>query len=82
PRLMRGSPGCRGLVTASSPKKIKRFYKEASVQPTGGFWRVTLDGKVVKTPKGTHLDLPSVGIAERVAHEWQSQGEHLKHKVP
>lgn len=67
----------RGLVTATSPKQIKRFYDEVSVQQTGEMWRVFLDGKVVKSPKGTILDLPARGVAHRVAQEWRSQTENL-----
>eukprot|EP00930_Biecheleria_cincta_P041961 TRINITY_DN28855_c0_g1_i1.p1 TRINITY_DN28855_c0_g1~~TRINITY_DN28855_c0_g1_i1.p1 ORF type:complete len:263 (-),score=42.83 TRINITY_DN28855_c0_g1_i1:45-833(-) len=73
PALRRG----RGLVTATSPKKIKRFYDEVTIQQTGETWRVFLDGKVVKSPKGTHLDLPARGVAHRVAQEWRSQTENL-----
>eukprot|EP00933_Yihiella_yeosuensis_P019319 TRINITY_DN1566_c4_g1_i1.p1 TRINITY_DN1566_c4_g1~~TRINITY_DN1566_c4_g1_i1.p1 ORF type:complete len:287 (-),score=49.99 TRINITY_DN1566_c4_g1_i1:105-911(-) len=69
---------CRGLVTAQSPKQIKRFYQDAGIEKVDDFWRVTLDGKVVKTPKGTHLDLPARSLAQRLAQEWQLQGEHLK----
>mmetsp|Transcript_36168 Transcript_36168/g.84693 ORF Transcript_36168/g.84693 Transcript_36168/m.84693 type:complete len:262 (+) Transcript_36168:47-832(+) len=68
----------RGLVTATRPKQIKRFYEEVSIQEVGGLFRVLLDGKVVKTPKGTTLDLPGVGVAHRVAREWRAQGENLE----
>eukprot|EP00931_Biecheleriopsis_adriatica_P111303 TRINITY_DN85669_c0_g1_i1.p1 TRINITY_DN85669_c0_g1~~TRINITY_DN85669_c0_g1_i1.p1 ORF type:complete len:282 (-),score=61.07 TRINITY_DN85669_c0_g1_i1:53-859(-) len=68
----------RGLVTATSPKQIKRFYQEVSVEPVGDMWRVFLDGRVVKSPKGTHLDLPAHALALRVASEWRAQGEHLQ----
>mmetsp|Transcript_82588 Transcript_82588/g.181554 ORF Transcript_82588/g.181554 Transcript_82588/m.181554 type:complete len:279 (+) Transcript_82588:71-907(+) len=69
----------RSLVTATSPKSIKRFYQNASVVAAeGGNWRVTLDGKPVKTPRGTFLELPTEPLAKAVAAEWASQGEHLK----
>ena len=34
--------------------------------------------QVIKTPKGTTLDLPGVGVAHRVAQEWRAQGENLE----
>mmetsp|Transcript_68074 Transcript_68074/g.181161 ORF Transcript_68074/g.181161 Transcript_68074/m.181161 type:complete len:257 (-) Transcript_68074:120-890(-) len=74
------APLRRGLVTATSPKPIKRFYEAATVQQTGSTWQVFLDGKVVKTPRGSLLELPAQGVAQRVANEWQGQGVHLKPK--
>lgn len=65
-------------MTATRPKQIKRFYEEVSIEEVGGLFRVLLDGKVVKTPKGTTLDLPGVGVAHRVAREWRAQGENLE----
>jgi len=70
----------RGLVTASSPKTIRRFYKETSAGEHGDFWRVFLDGKPVKTPRGTFLELPTRPLAQAVAQEWGAQGEKLKPK--
>jgi chaperone required for assembly of F1-ATPase len=52
-----------------------RFYKEVSVDPADGasLRRVLLDGKVVKTPGGAVLALPSDGLAQAVAEEWRTQ---------
>lgn len=71
--------GVRNLVTADRPKPMKRFYKSASVKLVegGGAWAVTLDGKAVRTPKGTPLQLPTLSLAEAVADEWGSQGDKV-----
>lgn len=70
----------RGLVTATSPKPIRRFYQDAWADQQGDTWRVVLDGKPVKTPKGTMLHLPTRLLAEQVAAEWKMQGEQLRPK--
>ncbi|CAL1134502.1 unnamed protein product [Cladocopium goreaui] len=78
--LARCRPFCRGLVTATRPKVMKRFYQEVMLEEskTGTpCWRVLLDGKVVKTPKGTPLELPGRGVAQEVAGEWQQQTEDI-----
>ncbi|CAJ1335293.1 unnamed protein product, partial [Effrenium voratum] len=67
-----------GLVTATTPKKIKRFYEDVTVHQSGDFWHVLLDGKVVKTPRGTVLELPGKGVAKQVAMEWTAQETHLQ----
>ncbi|CAJ1419816.1 unnamed protein product [Effrenium voratum] len=71
-------PSLRGLVTATTPKKIKRFYEDVTVHQSGDFWHVLLDGKVVKTPRGTVLELPGKGVAKQVAMEWTAQETHLQ----
>lgn len=66
-------------MTAQSPKPIKRFYESASAQEKqDGFWRVLLDSKPVRTPKGSLLDIPSKNLAQAVALEWQAQGETVR----
>lgn len=68
----------RGLVTATKPKPIKRFWNEATVEPAGEHWRVALDGKPVKSPRGSFLELPSAAMALAVAKEWRNQGEYVR----
>eukprot|EP00928_Gymnodinium_smaydae_P059786 TRINITY_DN4320_c0_g1_i2.p1 TRINITY_DN4320_c0_g1~~TRINITY_DN4320_c0_g1_i2.p1 ORF type:complete len:313 (-),score=55.85 TRINITY_DN4320_c0_g1_i2:53-928(-) len=74
------APSCRGLVTAQSPKPMKRFYEGASAQeaPDGATWQVLLDRRPVRTPKGSVLELPTRVAAEAVAGEWQSQVKHVR----
>src|SRR5262245_63643656 len=50
-----------------------RFYKEVSVGSVGGLHRILLDGKPVKTPAGAVLAVPSHGLAEAIAKEWDAQ---------
>lgn len=73
-------PRRRSLVTAEAPKPIKRFYDRAAAREVEGVWRVMLDERVVKTPKGTVLDLPTRAVAEAVAAEWDGQSETLRPK--
>ena len=58
---------------------LPRRSQEVTLQELGAKWRVLLDGKaraslhlyrclqVVKTPKGTILELPGAGVAHAVA---------------
>ena len=55
---------------------LKRFYKEASIcDGVDGNYLVTLDGRIVKTPAGSDLGVPSRSLAGALAKEWQGQGE-------
>lgn len=68
----------RGLVAVGgSPKPMKRFYDSAQAKQVGSAWQVALDGRVVKTPKGTLLELPSKALCEAIAEEWAAQGEKV-----
>lgn len=60
------------------PGPIRRFYKEAGVGPDeDGCARVLLDGRPVRTPARAHLAAPRP-IAERIASEWNAQGETIQ----
>jgi len=56
---------------------MKRFYSEASVVSEADGHAVTLDGRPMKTPAKRPFRLPSRGLAEAVAAEWNGQGETL-----
>lgn len=60
-----------------SEERIKRFWKNASVESRDGGWIVLLDGRAPKTPAGNAMVLPSEAAARLVAEEWNAQGEHL-----
>src|SRR5690349_5229852 len=66
------------LWTCASSMAANRFYKDVSVDATGGTFRVSLDGKPVKTPGGAVLALPSEALAESVADEWRAQEATIK----
>lgn len=58
-----------------------RFYREVSVgEPSGGDagYRILLDGRVVKTPSGSTLSLPTCALAEGIAEEWRSQDGNIR----
>lgn len=51
----------------------KRFWKATTVAATEGGWQVMLDSRTVKTPAKAALLLPSEGLAQMVAAEWEAQ---------
>lgn len=62
---------------------MKRFYKAAGVGQAEDGWRVTLDGRPVRTPKGRTLTAPNRAAAEAVAAEWEAQSETVDpHAMP
>jgi len=56
---------------------MKRFYKTAEVVSAEGGWTVVLDGRPVRTPARAALLLPGRTLAERIADEWNAQGERI-----
>jgi chaperone required for assembly of F1-ATPase len=56
---------------------MKRFWKEVAVAPADGGFRITLDGRPIRTQGGTPQVLPSAPLAEALAEEWRSQGEEV-----
>jgi chaperone required for assembly of F1-ATPase len=57
---------------------LKRFYREASVEPVDGRITVALDGRPVRTPQRKLLHLPTGTLAEAIAAEWDAQEETVK----
>lgn len=58
-------------------RRVKRFYKDAEAEPHEGGWRVTLDGRPVKTQQGKPQIVPTRALAEAMAAEWAAQGEEI-----
>ncbi|MCK0129121.1 ATP12 family protein [Erythrobacter sp. F6033] len=56
---------------------MKRFYDNVAVQKADGGWQVTLDGRGLKTVKGVPQIVPTATLAEKLAAEWDIQGEKL-----
>jgi len=52
----------------------RRFYKTVAVTDD---LAIALDGRPVKTPMKARLQLPTRGLAEAVAAEWEAQGEKI-----
>jgi chaperone required for assembly of F1-ATPase len=61
----------------ADPRRVKRFYKQVSVEAAGGGWRVLLDGRPIKTPHGAPQVVPTAALAEAMAQEWRAQGDEL-----
>ena len=56
---------------------MKRFWKDVSVIEADGGWRITLDGKPIKTQGGQPQVVPHRALAEAMAEEWSRQGEKV-----
>jgi len=56
---------------------MKRFWKAVAVEPAGDAWRVTLDGRPIRTQGGAPQLLPSRALAEALAAEWRAQGDEV-----
>ena len=56
----------------------KRFWTNTQTQAKEGGFVVTLDGREVKTPAKSSLILPSLGMAEAIAAEWDAQEDLIK----
>ncbi len=56
----------------------RRFYSAVTVDEGGdGSFGVLLDGKPVRTPAKAYLRVPSRGLAETLAGEWDAQNEEI-----
>lgn len=63
--------------------KAKRFWKQAAVVPAQGGFTVELDGRPVRTPAKRELVMPTHGMADLVAAEWDAQeGVINPHSMP
>ncbi len=60
------------------PQKLKRFYKKATVSGKKAPFGIKLDGRVLKTPMKTALELPTRKLARKIADEWNEQGEFVE----
>lgn len=55
----------------------KRFWTEATPVSVEGGFRVQLDGRPVKTPAKAALIVPTLGLAEQIAAEWDAQEKKI-----
>ena len=63
---------------AMRPPLPKRFYKTAAaVLDDTGAARVELDGRTVKTPARSALELPSLAAAQLIADEFEAQSKEV-----
>lgn len=56
---------------------MKRFWKDVSIQLLEGAYRVTLDGRPIRTQGGNPQTVPGEALAEALAAEWRAQGEEI-----
>ena len=57
---------------------MKRFWKQAGTAPADDLgWRVTLDGRAIRTQGGRAQVVPSRALATALAAEWDGQGEEI-----
>jgi len=56
---------------------MKRFWKTVGTEPTEGGYRVTLDGRPLRTQGGAAQVVPAAALAEAMAEEWRAQGEEI-----
>lgn len=57
---------------------MKRFYKTVAVsEADDGAYLVTLDGRSLSSPAKRPLRLPTRGVAEAIAAEWDAQAEEI-----
>jgi chaperone required for assembly of F1-ATPase len=50
-----------------------RFFERAQVEESDGAFRITLDGRPIRTPAQRLLEPPVRSLAEHVAREWDAQ---------
>lgn len=56
---------------------MKRFWKEVAVEELPGGFRVTLDGRPIRTQGGEAQIVAGRPLAEALAEEWRAQGEDV-----
>jgi chaperone required for assembly of F1-ATPase len=56
---------------------MKRFWKDVEVERIEGGWRVTLDGRPIKTQGGAPQVVPTSALADLLAAEWRAQGDEI-----
>ena len=56
---------------------MKRFWKQVAAEPCEGGYRVTLDGRPIRTQGGHPQIVPAAALAEALAEEWRAQGDEV-----
>lgn len=57
---------------------VKRFYAAADVRAVEDGFAITLDGRIVKTPHGARLVVPTHDLAVAIAGEWAVQEKTVR----
>ncbi|PWG03932.1 ATP12 family chaperone protein [Sphingosinicella humi] len=56
---------------------MKRFYDQARFDPAADGFEIRLDERPVRTPARNLLYVPTEGLAQAIAEEWNAQGEEV-----
>ena len=56
---------------------MKRFYSQVAVAAEGEGFRITLDGRGIRTVAGKPQVVPTAALADAMAAEWAGQGEEI-----
>lgn len=64
-------------IGKDAPKRMKRYYNDVSVEPHADAFAIHLDGRPARTPAGAALALSNAPLADAVAAEWKTDGDHL-----
>lgn len=64
-------------VKGEIDQRPRRFYTDVAVVADGPSWRVTLDGRALRTAAGNALILPTEALANLIAAEWRGQAERI-----
>ncbi|MEM9580031.1 MAG: ATP12 family protein [Pseudomonadota bacterium] len=63
--------------------KMKRFWTETTVAETDAGFTVHLDGRAIRTPGKSRLNVPTRALAEAMCAEWEAQdGEVRPESMP
>ena len=55
----------------------RKFWKDVTVISHGDGYRLLLDGRELKTPTKTELQIPTDALAQAMAAEWEAQDEKI-----
>ncbi|CAG2239948.1 ATP12 [Mytilus edulis] len=69
---------CTCSVRRFNPRELKKFYKNATITQTNGWFEINLDQKKLKTPNGKVFKVPNEALALAVATEWNMQHKIVK----
>lgn len=56
---------------------MKRFYSQVAVEAAEGGFQITLDGRKLRTQGGSEQIVPTSALVQKLAAEWQAQGEKI-----
>lgn len=56
---------------------MKRFWTSVTVVGANGGFAIELDGRRIRTPARAELVVPTKGLADAIAAEWQDSGEEV-----